>query len=50
MADHDIKNAVRGIECPVFENPAFTTLPPLKDAEVRRDIWFFLLPMDSMQS
>ena len=25
MADHDIKNAVRDIECPVFENPAFTT-------------------------
>ena len=22
----------------------------MKDAEVRRDIWFFLLPMDSMQS
>ena len=22
----------------------------MKDAEVRRDLWFFLLPMDSMQS
>ncbi len=22
----------------------------MKDADVRRDIWFFLLPMDSMQS
>ena len=27
MADHDIKNAVQDIECPVFENPAFTTPP-----------------------
>ena len=34
MADHDIKNAVRDIECPVFENPAFTTPPPLEKATV----------------
>ena len=50
MADHDIKNAVKDIECPVFETPAFTTPLPLENADVRRDIWFFLLPMDSMQS
>ena len=42
MADQDIKSAVQDIERPVFENPAFTI--------VRRNIWFFLLPMDSMQS
>ena len=34
MADHDIKNAVRDIECPVFENPAFTTPPPLENVTV----------------
>ena len=34
MADHDIKNAVQDIECPVFENPAFTTPPPLENATV----------------
>ena len=27
MANHDIKDAVRDIECPVFESPAFTTPP-----------------------
>ena len=35
MADHDIKNAAQ---------------QAMKDADVRRDMWFFLLPMDSMQS
>jgi len=34
MAGHDIKNAVRDIECPVFETSAFTTPPPLENATV----------------
>ena len=34
MADQDIKRAVQDIECPVFEQPAFTTPPPLEEATV----------------
>ena len=34
MADKDIKREVQDIECPVFENPAFTTPPPLEEATV----------------
>ena len=34
MADRDIKNGVRHIECPVFETPAFTLPPPLQTATV----------------
>ena len=34
MADQDIKSAVQDIECPVFEQPAFTTPPPLEEATV----------------
>ncbi len=34
MADRDIKNGVKDLECPVFETPAFTTPPPLEEATV----------------
>lgn len=34
MADRDIKNVTRDIECPVFESTAFTTPPPLEEATV----------------
>lgn len=34
MSDTGIKNEVRSIECPVFDNPAFTTPPPLEEASV----------------
>jgi D-proline reductase (dithiol) PrdB len=34
MADQDIKNRVRDLECPVFDTPAFTTPPPLEAATV----------------
>ena len=34
MADQDIKQAVQDIECPVFEQPAFTNPPRLEDATV----------------
>ncbi len=34
MADQDIKRAVQDIECPVVEQPAFTTPPPLEEATV----------------
>ena len=34
MADRDVKDGVRTIECPVFETTAFTSPPPLKDSTV----------------
>ena len=34
MSDKGIKKEIQDIECPVFENPAFTTPPPLKEATV----------------
>ena len=34
MSDTEIKDAVRNIECPVFENPAFSVSPPLERATV----------------
>ena len=34
MSDTEIKDAVRNIECPVFENPAFRVPPPLERATV----------------
>lgn len=34
MSDKGIKDQVRNIECPVFDNPAFTTPPPLEEATV----------------
>lgn len=34
MSDTGIKDEVRNIECPVFDNPAFSVPPPLEEASV----------------
>ncbi len=34
MSDTEIKDAVRNIECPVFDNPAFSASPSLERATV----------------